>query len=1219
MAKLSVTEQTTKSKSHPRPHSYTPEPRPTQVYDTFCTTAINSRHSDPPPASSPHSFFSPPMSPPRPAAGGEMERIRQAALQDRLAHFQEAESRRPEYLKRTKRTFSEADSGALAEDESAQDPLVGITESPAKGRRLKLFQETSEESFEESLMAGGYGRYRTADWVRQPQPILLATPGSAGPSTIVSALERTEELAPPAPPTEKEIRKRQRLAAFQERTNGDGSAKLQPVELAGRGRVLLDIPAEGDDTSPTESPGKKRTPARRKKKGELTAREKKALALAAAASGDLPERPNWPDAEFPWRLRTEERAEELKAQDVEKMKAIERFLDRDSDDEEDEAMRREDSQEPARMGRGKMIPLSDHLGGSRPQARRKSVFFPTDPADARAALMSKKSVRTLSYRQQKRQRLEIDDESDDEVLCICNGRDDGRELVQCDGCETWYHLHCIGIKDITHLGKEEDPWFCHHCDRHRRLPSSEPELSYEPTFVPTDDRPRVSPSFDAPFFQPSSLQDSPMAWDAPRLPRTPDRNRGCEYEPELSSGSSWVNSSRERSSPPQYPAQDVRVYTNYNSFHPYDETPFDPSSTPSRGIKFGASFTTPKNIVWSSRTSGFFQTPSKGVGAFAVLKFKPPAQSLATYILEVQSKFSPSTPDLAANTSWRNVALSLERDFALLKEKYEAEKIRSLALENAVPPMSVPAAAPPNATSSEQPVPAKKKLKKKSASTSNVQPEVPPPPIDVKAVLAEIFPRVEMDVPRIASPLSLFSSLDDFLQLTSLPEVELDLLLSVTLRAIEALARHLTSVLNLPATTASDPDMLEYLGLALYHILTVVVPLLRPLQPSTSGSVKPVVTLLDRTTTLVLKPLIRAFSSKSESYLSALFLPPTDISAATPSFAAGNAKPPDAPRNAHPIDVRANMMSLFRTIFSVLDEQLQSFSPLAKPSLVSHTLRASLILETVREFDRLFSAAPSTSSRTSTDPSRGVGVDADNKQCRTRPDRVRKLATKDSLWFLCTILHILFGETSIPASFASQPVAASIIPASRDDDKREEAVGAAVERQDDTQGRLLSEGVSNALYRLITSCKPPRTSYQSTLTNERGIEGCTAADRARGVRLEKHPAGTGQTGAEKAKIAAHDVREDGDGAIGRCGDGSGHDGQRFDVGVDTDIDAGVNAAGQFKESGGSDQGARSVPQDPDELSDVSPHDRTFELDEVGYGMLLGVMERYWVWSKTWEL
>lgn len=84
-------------------------------------------------------------------------------VQDRLAHFQDAETRRPEYLKRTKRSLSEADPMALAEDENIRererDGVVGIMESPNKGRRLKLFQETSEESFEESLMAGGYGRY----------------------------------------------------------------------------------------------------------------------------------------------------------------------------------------------------------------------------------------------------------------------------------------------------------------------------------------------------------------------------------------------------------------------------------------------------------------------------------------------------------------------------------------------------------------------------------------------------------------------------------------------------------------------------------------------------------------------------------------------------------------------------------------------------------------------------------------------------------------------------------------------------------------------------------------------------------------------------------------------------------------------------------------------------------------------------------------------------
>lgn len=94
------------------------------------------------------------------AAGGEIERIRQALIEDRLAKIREAESRRPEYLKRSKRPLSDVDSSIFTDDkEQDRGFAVGITESPNKGRRLKLFQETSEESFEESLMAGGYGRY----------------------------------------------------------------------------------------------------------------------------------------------------------------------------------------------------------------------------------------------------------------------------------------------------------------------------------------------------------------------------------------------------------------------------------------------------------------------------------------------------------------------------------------------------------------------------------------------------------------------------------------------------------------------------------------------------------------------------------------------------------------------------------------------------------------------------------------------------------------------------------------------------------------------------------------------------------------------------------------------------------------------------------------------------------------------------------------------------
>jgi hypothetical protein len=105
---------------------------------------------------------SPPLSPPFVAgpssSGGEMERLRLQMLEEKAAMLHEAENRRPDYLKREKRPRPDSDSAAILGEVDMED-RIGIAMSPMKGRRLKLFQETSEESFEESLMAGGYGRY----------------------------------------------------------------------------------------------------------------------------------------------------------------------------------------------------------------------------------------------------------------------------------------------------------------------------------------------------------------------------------------------------------------------------------------------------------------------------------------------------------------------------------------------------------------------------------------------------------------------------------------------------------------------------------------------------------------------------------------------------------------------------------------------------------------------------------------------------------------------------------------------------------------------------------------------------------------------------------------------------------------------------------------------------------------------------------------------------
>lgn len=459
---------------------------------------------------------------------------------------------------------------------------------------------------------------------------MLGSNAAGTPNVAEVLVERVEE----APPTERELKKKKRLEAF--RSCNKTRLKLTPVEIVGKGRVLLEMP--GDDKAavtetPESTPSKKRSGGKRKRKSaDLTPGGKD---KSSNPTEEL-EGPNWPDDEFPWRVRKEERSETEKALEEERLKWIEKFLDRETDDEDDgeDGVRNvgmnddeilpsakwghvyeheTDKPVAVRMGRGKMVPLLAHPGDPRSAYAKKKSVFPSDPADARAALLAKKSVRALAYRNQRRQR-EMAEEGDDEdaVICICNGTDDGRELVQCDGCQTWYHLQCIGIRNIAELGREEDAWFCRSCVTRLRSPSPERQtmlvVSQEPTFVPTDDAPRVRRTQDPTFFQP--LHNSPL-WNPPRVPKTPTRGgRHPDFDISSSSDSSRLPST------PQNSSHDMRLYNTPNPFEYHhatasDEVPFDPNSTPSRGIKFGA---TPKSHPWSIRAGGLFHTPLRHHG-----------------------------------------------------------------------------------------------------------------------------------------------------------------------------------------------------------------------------------------------------------------------------------------------------------------------------------------------------------------------------------------------------------------------------------------------------------------------------------------------------------------------------------------------------------------------------------------------------------------------------
>lgn len=73
------------------------------------------------------------------------------------------------------------------------------------------------------------------------------------------------------------------------------------MEIEGKGRVLLDVPTEPIEFNETASK-KRGTPGKRKKRAEPTAKERRAAAALAALEASA-ERPNWPDSEFPWKLR----------------------------------------------------------------------------------------------------------------------------------------------------------------------------------------------------------------------------------------------------------------------------------------------------------------------------------------------------------------------------------------------------------------------------------------------------------------------------------------------------------------------------------------------------------------------------------------------------------------------------------------------------------------------------------------------------------------------------------------------------------------------------------------------------------------------------------------------------------------------------------------------------------------------------------------------------
>ena len=470
----------------------------------------------------------------------------------------------------------------------------------------------------------------TLDWLRHP-------------TSAASLAYRSHPQPVPSVPftidarqTENETRKRKRLESFL--TSAPRTSKLRIVDAGGRGRVLFNVEEEASIHAALDGGN---TVRQRRLVGKRKPKEIGKTPPSKRVSTTHPDKPtdpgsvgpDWLDAEFPWSLNADQliRAH-LETQD-EKMRWIERFLDRDSDSESEgeEIMPSSAWGElyqhppmPSRRGRGKMVPIK-----ATDTRRAGTMVFPSDPSDARAALLSRRAARTLILRrasETRRSSLSSDRSGtgEDEDFCACGGKVKDRGLVQCNDCERWYHLRCIGITNAGELGRPSDPWYCAGCmDDSRRSVTPEPMIpSSEPTIVPTDDDCPGSSPKDPLLFVGDSERSPFTAWRHHARPSTPTRD-GTTFEPVSGSSSTAYSNKGGPSTPRASSGGLARIYETPNlSINISGTEPtFDLTTTPSRGVKFGTF--TPKSIgPWSfnprtNATGIGLHTPSrKHTGSF---------------------------------------------------------------------------------------------------------------------------------------------------------------------------------------------------------------------------------------------------------------------------------------------------------------------------------------------------------------------------------------------------------------------------------------------------------------------------------------------------------------------------------------------------------------------------------------------------------------------------
>lgn len=333
-------------------------------------------------------------------------------------------------------------------------------------------------------------------------------PRPVRPTTSISVEEDDESKKA------REEKKRRRLAAFAkdgldffaspetERTRSlsrsQSSSNLVAARIVGVGRVAmaetaLNAMEQSGTAEKVHSPTK----------------DGKAKTVAWPAGRII--RPNWPENEYPWGEPEREKAKTIEQGKKMSLTLVERYLDGSSDeDEEDEDLTRfpanpldlwrsdertmviphvssyMELSSSRRGGKSSYGLIGDGVKRTRVRSARTIANLEAktfDPSDARQALLLKRQASSTFSMSQFRNVVSRDHlvgsthgreeqyETTAVIGCVCREDLEGEDIgmVECDCCQTWHHLDCLGISEDD-LG---DEWFCWKC-----APGDQPAVPY---------------------------------------------------------------------------------------------------------------------------------------------------------------------------------------------------------------------------------------------------------------------------------------------------------------------------------------------------------------------------------------------------------------------------------------------------------------------------------------------------------------------------------------------------------------------------------------------------------------------------------------------------------------------------------------------------------------------------------------------------------------------